>query len=366
MQRKKLKNNIKNIVMPLLASRPATAIANLFFSRGIPLFMLHRMTQASEPGNGETTSRHLRRCLQFLVKNKYNFISLERLVLALRNEESLPPKPVLFTLDDGYVDQADIAVPIFSEFDCPVTFFVITGMLDQTLWPWDAKVSWIMETTGKTSLNTTISGQPVNLNLGNSHERRLAKCLLHNLLREVNAADVPEILRHLASDADVLIPQEAPAAYRPLSWEMARQLEQENVQFAPHSVTHSILSRLNRESLEREIHDSWLTMTNELARPLKIFCYPTGRSIDFGRREIETLKSNGFLGAVTAIPGVYKIEYPPEKHIYSLPRFPLPQSMGEFIQYCSWIEANRGNYLKSDQTSCLARNDARRLRFHDL
>jgi hypothetical protein len=160
--------------MPLLASRPVTAIANLFLSRGIPVFMLHRMTHASQPENGKTTSRHLRRCLRYLVKNKYNFISLER-----------------------------------------------------------------------------------------------------------------------------------------------------------------------------EIYDSWLRMTNELARPLKIFCYPTGRAIDFGHREIETLKSNGFLGAVTTIPGVYKSEYATEKHIYRLPRFSLPQTMGEFIQYCSWIESTRSNYLES-------------------
>jgi len=352
--------------MPLLASRPVTAIANLFLSRGIPVFMLHRMTHASQPENGKNTSRHLRRCLRYLVRNKYNFISLERLVLALRSEEALPSKPVVFTLDDGYVDQADIAVPIFSEFDCPVTFFVITGMLDQTLWPWDAKVSWIIETTGKTSLNTAILDNSLTLNLGGSYERRLARRLLHNHLREVSEADMPEILQQLASDADVLIPQKAPASYHSLSWEMARQLEQDGVQFAPHSVTHSILSRLSRESQEREIHDSWLTMTNELSRPLKIFCYPTGRAIDFGRREIETLKSNGFLGAVSTIPGVYKTEYTAEKYIYSLPRFSLPQSMGEFIQYCSWIESNRGNYLKSIQTSFQAGNDARRLRFHDL
>lgn len=354
--------------MPLLASRPVTAIARLFFSRGIPLFMLHRMTHASQPENGKTTSKHLRRCLRYLVKNKYNFISLEKLILALRNGDPLPPKPVVFTLDDGYVDQADIAVPIFSEFDCPVTFFVITGMLDQTLWPWDAKASWVIETTGKTSLNTTISGQHLNLNLGGSYERRLARRLLHNHLREASAADMPEILLQLASDADVLIPEGAPASYHSLSWEMARQLEQEGVQFAPHSVTHSVLSRLSRESQEREIHDSWLTMTNELARPVKIFCYPTGRAIDFGRREIETLKCNGFLGAVTTIPGVFKTEYTSEKHIYSLPRFSLPQSMGEFIQYCSWIESNRGNFLKSGQTLYPDGNDndARHFRFHDL
>jgi peptidoglycan/xylan/chitin deacetylase (PgdA/CDA1 family) len=348
--------------MPLLASRPVSAIANLFFSRGIPLFMLHRMTHASQPENGKTTSRHLRRCLQYLVRNKYNFISLEKLVLTLRNGEALPPKPVVFTLDDGYVDQAEIAVPIFLEFNCPVTFFVITGMLDRTLWPWDARVSWIIETTGKTSLNTTISGKPVNLNLGRSHERRLARRLLHNHIREASAADMPEILLQLAGDADVVIPQEAPDAYRPLSWEMARQLEQDGVQFAPHSVTHNILSRLGRESQKSEIRESWRTMTNELARPLKIFCYPTGRAQDFGHREIETLKSNGFLGAVTTIPGVYKSEYPTEQHIYSLPRFSLPHSMGEFMQYCSWIESTRGNYLQSGQTSCLSGNGARHFR----
>ena len=349
--------------MPLLASRPVAALANLFFSRGITLFMLHRMTHASLPDSGKATSRHLRRCLRYLVRNKYNFISLERLVLSLRNEEVLPPKPVVFTLDDGYADQADIAVPIFLEFDCPVTLFVITGMLDHALWPWDAKVSWIIETTGKTSLNTTISGHSLSLNLGDSYQKRLARRLLHNHIREASATDIPEILLQLASDADVVLPQEAPDAYRPLSWEMARQLEQDGVQFAPHSVTHNILSRLSRESQEREIHDSWLTMTNELARPLKIFCYPAGRAQDFGHREIETLKSNGFLGAVTTIPGVYKSEYSTEKHVYRLPRFSLPQSMGEFIQYCSWIESTRGNYLETGQTSCQSGNGAKHSRF---
>ncbi len=306
--------------------------------------MLHRMAPDGTRRSGKINPGHLRRCLQYLVENRYSFISVEQLILALRDRQSLPPRSVVFTMDDGYIDQAQVAAPIFLEFGCPLTFFVITGMLDQTLWPWDAKIAWIMETTTQASLTTRISGQHLDLTLEDYVSRRLARRLVQDVIRGTDHADIPEILSQLSVDADVTLPDSPPDAYSPITWDTARQLEETGIQFAPHSVTHSTLSRLNDTSLDEEITNSWQTLKKELANPLKVFCYPTGRTIDFGEREIEALTRNGFLGAVATTPGFVQPEDSPDKQLFCLHRFALPESMNDFIQYCTWIEYVKHHY----------------------
>jgi len=271
-------------------------------------------------------------------------ISLEQLVTALRNSQPLPSKAVAFTMDDGFSDQAKCAAPVFEEFNCPLTFFVITGMLDQTLWPWDAQVAWITETSEKTSLETTVAGDVFALPLGDAYSRRLAKRALLDAIREVPARQVEGIMNGIARDAGVVIPEKPPAAYQPMSWEMARQLERKGIQFAPHSVSHNVLSRLDSESMQQEIKDSWHTLDKELLNPLKIFCYPTGREIDYNKREIDALRECGYLGAVTTTPDFVEPANTSDKQLFRLPRFPLPESLDDFIQYCTWIEYAKGRH----------------------
>jgi len=322
----------------MLASRPVAAIASRFFGSGIPIFMLHRMDSGEHSTAGCTHPDHLRRCLQYLVDNKYRLISLEQIVTALRTTQPLPAKAVAFTMDDGFADQANIAAPVFEEFNCPLTLFVITGMLDQALWPWDAQVAWITGAAEKATLETLVAGKSFNLPLGDAYDRRLAKRILHAAIREVSADQVGEILQRIARDAAVTIPDKPPAAYRPMTWETARQLERKGIQIGPHSVSHNVLSRLDSESMQQEISESWKTLKKELHNPINIFCYPTGRQVDYDRREINALRATGFSGAVTTTPGFVEPVNASEEQLFRLPRFALPDSMDDFIQYCTWIE----------------------------
>lgn len=337
------------MLVPLLSSRPVAAIATRLVGRGIPIFMLHRMTHKSYLGSGMTTQDHLRRCLQYLVSNKYTFLSLEDLVQGLRNGHSLPPKAVVFTMDDGFSDQAEIAAPIFIEFECPLTAFLITGMVDQRLWPWDAQISWITENSKQKSLQTTIGGTTLSLKLEDENNRRLAKRALQDAIRELHAEQVPGIMKQLAQDAGIEVPESAPPSYKPMNWDTVRQLENEGIRFSPHSVTHNILSMLDRELMEKEIQNSWITITRELVNPLKIFCYPSGRLIDFSTREIEALENSGFLGAVTSTPGYLKPGNISQSQLFRLPRFALPHAMDDFVQYCSWIEYAKVDYRNSPE-----------------
>ena len=338
-----MKNILKNLIVPTLASRPVSSLATSLFGRGIPVFMLHRMTDKDARFRG-TTPQHLRQCLSYLRENQYTFISLEKLIQSLTQQEPLPEKAIVFTMDDGFLDQKKIAVPIFLEFGCPLTFFVITGMIDQSLWPWDAQTSWIIDNTQKKSLVVQLHDETLHININETGNRHRAREIVRNVLKEIAAADVPAIIHQLSEVADVKLPVDAPSTYQPLTWDDARKLESKGIQFAPHSMSHQILSKLDRESCVQEILGSWKTLQKEMEKPLNVFCYPTGRILDFGPREINILKQAGFIGAVATTPGYIDIEKDYKQQLFRIPRFELPDNMADFIQYCSWIEyAKRSN-----------------------
>lgn len=337
-QGRTMKALLLSMLVPLLSTRPVASLAKQLLGYGIPIFMLHRPHSDTRQCAGGTSSDHLRRCLQYLVDNHYRFVSLQQLVHAIRNGETIPYKSVVFTMDDGYIDQAQIVAPVFIEYGCPLTFFVITGMIDQAIWPWDAKIAWIFETTAKSVISTRFSGQHLQFHLDRDRGKQQSKRVALDLMRDMESGLVPEMVSQLAHDAGLDMPETPPPMFQAMTWDMARNLERQGVQFAPHSVTHSVFSRLPYGLLLQEVQDSWQTLEKELASPAKIFCYPTGRASDFGIREMKALEENGYLGAVSSVPRLVAADSEAAGQLFCLPRFALPDSMDNFIQCCTWME----------------------------
>lgn len=335
-----MKTFIKKFLFPPLSGSTVSALAASVFGCGLPVFMIHRIKVPGQTNSGICPD-HLRRCLSYLAENGYTFVSLEEVVLSLRNQTPLPEKAVVFTMDDGFLEQATVAAPIFLEYNCPLTIFVVTGMLDQVLWPWDAQVSWLINNTEKNNITVDFEDELLSLTLGDEKKRGKAREQLRNIIKEMDAELLPAIIRRLAEAVDMPLPEIIPACYRSMDWDMARELESRGVQFAPHSMTHRILSRLSKPVAEKEIIGSWEKLDSELSRPLKIFCYPTGRALDYGPRETGILKRENFLGAVSTLPGYVEEWANPEDKIYHIPRLVVPNNMMDFIQYCSWIERAR-------------------------
>jgi peptidoglycan/xylan/chitin deacetylase (PgdA/CDA1 family) len=68
--------------------------------------------------------------LRYLEENGYNTISLYQLEAALLYGTPLPPRPVILTFDDGYIDHYTNVFPALKERAFIATFFVITGRAD--------------------------------------------------------------------------------------------------------------------------------------------------------------------------------------------------------------------------------------------
>src|SRR4051812_20673200 len=64
-----------------------------------------------------------------VIRTRATVLSLHDLLRHLRSN-SLPPRAVAVTFDDGYADNACTALPLLEHHDTPATFFVTTGVLD--------------------------------------------------------------------------------------------------------------------------------------------------------------------------------------------------------------------------------------------
>jgi peptidoglycan/xylan/chitin deacetylase (PgdA/CDA1 family) len=62
-----------------------------------------------------------------LAANGYHTVSQAQLFHALYNGASLPPKPVMITVDDGYVDDVQQILPVLKARNMVATFYIITG-----------------------------------------------------------------------------------------------------------------------------------------------------------------------------------------------------------------------------------------------
>ncbi|WP_196159532.1 polysaccharide deacetylase family protein [Reinekea sp. G2M2-21] len=304
----------------------------------IPIFMLHRPSDPKLGVSGHS-QQFISEALNFVKKSGYTAISLRKLVNSAVNGDPLPKMSICFTMDDGFSDQAEKILPIFEEYQVPITFFLATDMLDRQYWSWDFQLDYVISRTSLKQLNAIIAGKPFKSTLGNPTDRR-------NLIRKVRShlktkgIDVSrrEVL-HIANVLCVDIPKTAPASFTPMSWDQARELESDFVEFGPHSCEHSILTQLDGDQAKREIEHSWQRLKDELTNPTPIFCYPTGREgMDFTERDKILVKNSELTAAVSADPGYANLNSS-DLDLYALKRFSFPMNdLTQFKQYCSWIE----------------------------
>ncbi|HEX4883174.1 MAG TPA: polysaccharide deacetylase family protein [Casimicrobiaceae bacterium] len=75
--------------------------------------------------------------MNWLAKNGYTVVALERLAGFLDGREALPPKAVVITIDDGYRSTYDVAWPVLRKHRFPATVFLYTdfvGAPDALTW----------------------------------------------------------------------------------------------------------------------------------------------------------------------------------------------------------------------------------------
>lgn len=323
----------------LLATAGSTGMFWPLLRSRASIFMLHRF-RAPEIGVEGHDPRMLRTALEALRRERFEILPLKTLFEDLAAGRTRTRPAIAFTIDDGYLDHATVAAPVFAEFDCPVTTFVTTGFLDSKLWFWWDRIEFVFENTRLVSIAVRVGGRTVQYAWRNAPERRAALRDFISFCKELKEEEKGEAVNSLAHSAEVDIPAKAPVCYAPMTWADLRRCESMTMTFGSHTVTHPILSRTSDTQSRFEIAESWNRLRAEAADPVPVWCYPNGQSQDFGDREIRSLVELGFIGAVTGLTGYADARAFRAGSIerFRVPRFAYPDSPDEVLLVAGGVE----------------------------
>lgn len=102
----------------------------------VPIIMYHHvepMAIATQLGHAPLTedSHYFEEHISYLVSHHYHLMALEDLVHDILNHKAVPPKSVVITIDDGYIDAYTYAFLMAKKYHAIINFMIPTGLVGQ-------------------------------------------------------------------------------------------------------------------------------------------------------------------------------------------------------------------------------------------
>jgi peptidoglycan/xylan/chitin deacetylase (PgdA/CDA1 family) len=301
----------------------APFIRPIYSGAGV-ILMFHRvLPKESRPrirGHAalEVTPEALERTIQYFAQKNYQVYSPDDLYRFLMGVKK-PEKPfVLFTFDDGYVDNLTYAFPIFKQHNIPFTINVSTCFPERTaiIW-WYLLEDLILD---REHLTFEYEGNIYDFNCGAEESKSQTYAALRKLFKFANVQQREELTKSvlLANHMDLLRKADEVA----LTWSQLKQLAADPlVTLSAHTANHYVLSRLQEEEVRFEISESKQMLEEKLERQINHFAYPFGNRREAGEREFNIATDCGFKTAMTTRTGnIFPLH---RSHLFTLPRHDL-------------------------------------------
>jgi peptidoglycan/xylan/chitin deacetylase (PgdA/CDA1 family) len=320
---KKFRNNVIRAGLGAFYFTGAHHLLRPIFSGAGAIFMLHHVRPCREaefqPNHHlEVTPEFLRATLKHLRSQHIDIITMDEVHQRLI-ERNFSRRFASFTLDDGYRDNRDHALPVMQEFDASFTVYAASDFAEGIgrLW-WIALEQVVAKAT---SIEARIGGTATRLETGTIAAKHAAFDRLHDWLRGLPGEhDLQREMTALCARHGV----DETAITRELcmSWDELKAFAcHPLVDVGAHTITHCNLARQSEQIASQEIAGSRARIESVLQRPVIHLAYPYGDRIAAGAREFALAQAAGFKTAVTTRPGMIFPES--AGHLTALPRVSL-------------------------------------------
>ena len=303
--------------MPIKQSRFSLtnyALKNLLSLIGLnarlSILIYHRVLSQSDPlSPGEDDTESFDQQMSWLAAY-FKIIPLHEAVQKLRQEKLLP-RTACITFDDGYADNAKVALPILQKYGISATFFVSTGYLDGGRM-WNDTIIELLRQAPGPMLDLSKMGLG-RFEISSMSLREQAVNTLINKLKYL-----PLKSRQLkVEEMCTYIPAELPNDLMMTS-EQVKILHDAGMEIGGHTVNHPILARVEGSAARSEIADGKEVLESIIRSPVRAFEYPNGKpGQDYLSDHVRMVKDLGFEAAVSTSHGAARNS----SDIYQLPRF---------------------------------------------
>jgi peptidoglycan/xylan/chitin deacetylase (PgdA/CDA1 family) len=201
------------------------------------------------------------------ITKTFNILPLND-ALALQKKQSLPPKALAISFDDGYLDNFTIAAPILKKYQCPATFFIATDGIDKGyLWN-DIIEQALIKTTkqciSKNIINTTL---PITT----SAEKITAFHTLLGKLKFLNNKDRAKKLKILTQELQV-----NSFTNTMMNKEQIQTLHSQGYTIGAHTHNHTILATENKKNCIEELSKNKSYLEDIIKSPVEYLAFPNG------------------------------------------------------------------------------------------
>jgi peptidoglycan/xylan/chitin deacetylase (PgdA/CDA1 family) len=307
---------------PLWLPRPSDA-------SGFVLTLHHvrpTSTKAFDP-NGllSITPQFLDQLLGHFIARGWSFVSVDELVSGAgtrRNDRRLA-----ITLDDGYRNNFEHALPVFRKHRAPFTIFVCPGFTERTseLW-WEA----LERIIGATDALAPPEGGPAVRTRTSGEKLAMFQRWRTWLITAVDETEQRVAVRKLARAHHLDLAMLAEDLV--MDWDETRSIASDPLcSIGAHTMTHAALARLPSDAALREITGSTDRITAEIGKRPTSIAFPYGFASAAGPREAALAEQAGLAASFTTRPGYV----PTTGSRHGLPRV----SVNGLFQRTKYLEA---------------------------
>jgi peptidoglycan/xylan/chitin deacetylase (PgdA/CDA1 family) len=291
------------------------------FSRCLSTLIYHRVVAEPDPLVPDEVSATEFDWQLAALSRWFTVLPLREAAARLR-DGTLPVRSACVTFDDGYADNATVALPILQRRGIPATFFVATGFIDGgRMWN-DSVIETVRGARGDT-LDARCIGLD-DLSISTIGLRRQAIGKLLAALKYLPLEERQKRVDRLAAETSSPLPSDLM-----MTTGQVRQLCASGMEIGAHTVTHPILAQLDPERAQHEIRDSKRRLEEMTGSPVAVFAYPNGKpGRDYRREHVAMVRELGFEVAVSTARGVAHAA----SDSHQLPRFtPWDRTPGRFV-----------------------------------
>jgi peptidoglycan/xylan/chitin deacetylase (PgdA/CDA1 family) len=305
------------VLSPILYYSGLHGLTRPLYSGVGHILMFHRVVPSSDKPrihnhqSLEVSPQLLESTIQFFRKRNYDFISLNKLN-DYSGEKAGRRKFVVFTFDDGYLDNYELAYPIFKKYNIPFTIYVTTGLPDGHAFLWWYLLEELI--LNNDTLELDVQGERQIFRTGSLK----AKEVVFNQVRSILAVANQSALEFHKSNMFHNYQKESEGLTKTLSmnWNQIEELSKDSlVTIGSHTVNHYPLKSLSEEQSKFELTESRRIIESHIKMPVNHFCYPIG---SYSKREVSLAPTCGYETATTI--NMSNVAANNLEHPFALPR----------------------------------------------
>ncbi len=245
----------------------------------------------------------------------YHTLSLADAVKLIKSDQRSEKPFAVFTMDDGYKDNAQYAQPVFQHHNCPYTIFICPRIADGTAEIWWRNLEHVISHSKR--IRCVIAGRSWDISCATQAEKWRAWQVLYPVFENLDQFEQRSEIRKLATSYGIDV--DAYCSDIAMNWSELRAIADDRLcELGGHTVNHYAVGRMSTDDALVQLRATRQLMEKHLGKVPLFNAFPYGDKPNATARDFELAQVAGYDASLTTRKGVVFAEH--AKHLQALPR----------------------------------------------